>query len=201
MSHTAGVAQKEDVAVDAIGTARNLGVGGLMAVAAVHANWARGSSWPLSDRRRLARAVYGSEQMPSATACLAVSTLLTVGAGFVAGYPRRAPRLGRVGAAGVVAVLALRGVVGAVGFMPGLMSGLMPEHEPGHEPDGADQPTEGKHRHDAGRTHPAQPGRFPREPRDEPGPHRKQRAHGEAGGCGGHLLASVHRPGETAPVG
>ena len=127
MSHTAGVAQKEDVAVDAIGTARNLGVGGLMAVAAVHANWARGSSWPLSDRRRLARAVYGSEQMPSATACLAVSTLLTVGAGFVAGYPRRAPRLGRVGAAGVVAVLALRGVVGAVGFMPGLMSGLMPE--------------------------------------------------------------------------
>ena len=105
--------------MDAIGAARNLGVGGLLALAAVHANWARGSSWPLPDRRRLAWTVVGSEQMPSAAACLAVTALLTVGAGLVAGLPRRAPRLGRMGAAGVVAVLAARGVVGAVGLMPG----------------------------------------------------------------------------------
>ena len=52
--------------MDAIGTARTLGVGGLLAVAAVHANWARGSAWPLADRRRLAWTVYGSEVMPSA---------------------------------------------------------------------------------------------------------------------------------------
>ena len=105
----------------AIGTARYLGVGGLLTVAAAHANWATGSSWPLPDRRELARAVIGSEEMPSATACLAVAALLTVAAGFVAGYPRRAPRLGRLGAAGVVAALAARGLVGAVGFTPGLM--------------------------------------------------------------------------------
>ena len=105
--------------MDAIGAARNLGVGGLLAVAAVHANWARGSSWPFPDRRRLAWTVVGSEEMPSATACLAVTWLLTVGAGLVAGLPRRAPRLGRMGAAGGVAVLAARGVVGAVGLMPG----------------------------------------------------------------------------------
>ena len=105
--------------MDEIGAGRNLGVGGLLALAAVHANWARGSSWPLPDRRRLAWTVVGSEEMPSATACLAVTGLLTVGAGLVAGLPRRAPRLGRMGAAGVVAVLAARGVVGAIGLMPG----------------------------------------------------------------------------------
>ncbi len=105
--------------MDAIGAARNLGVGGLLAVAAVHANWARGSSWPLPDRRRLAWMVVGSEEMPSATACLAVTGLLTVAAGLVAGLPRRAPRLGRMGAAGVVAALAARGVLGAAGLMPG----------------------------------------------------------------------------------
>ena len=105
--------------MDAIGAARNLGVGGLLALAAVHANWARGASWPLPDRRRLAWTVVGSEEMPSATACLAVTGLLTVGAGLVAGLPRRAPQLGMMGAAGVVAVLAARGVLGAAGLMPG----------------------------------------------------------------------------------
>lgn len=104
--------------MDAIRATRNLGVGGLLAVAAVHANWARGSSWPLSDRRRLAWTIIGSEEMPSAGACLVVVALLTVAAGLVAGLPRRAPRLGRLGSGGVVAVLAARGVVGAVGLMP-----------------------------------------------------------------------------------
>ncbi len=104
--------------MDAIKTARNLGAGGLLAVAAVHANWATGSSWPLPDRRRLARTVAGSEEMSSAAACLAVAALLTAAAGLVAGLPRGAPRLGGYGAAGVVAVLAARGVAGAVGLMP-----------------------------------------------------------------------------------
>ena len=107
--------------MDVIRTARNLGVGGLLAVAAVHANWATGSSWPLPDRRGLARALVGREEMLSATACIAVATLLTVAAGLVAGFPRRSPRLGELGAVGVVAVLAARGVVGAVGLMPALM--------------------------------------------------------------------------------
>ncbi len=85
--------------MDAIGAARNLGVGGLLAVAAVHANWARGSSWPLLDRRRLTWTVVGSEQMPSAAACLALTALLTVAAGLVAGLPRRAGRHGSAGSA------------------------------------------------------------------------------------------------------
>jgi hypothetical protein len=56
--------------------------------------------------------------MPSATACLAVATLLTVAAGLVAGLPRRAPRLRRVGAAGVVVALAVRGIAGVAGIVP-----------------------------------------------------------------------------------
>ena len=104
--------------MDVIGTVRTLGVGGLLAVAVVHAIWAQGSAWPLADRRRLAWTVYGSAAMPSAPACLAVTAVLTVGAGLVAGFPRRAPRLRRLAAAGVVTVLAARGVVGAVGLMP-----------------------------------------------------------------------------------
>ena len=99
--------------MDPIGTARNLGVGGLLAVAAMHTYWATGASWPLTDRRKLARAVIGSEEMPSASACLAVAVLLTVAGGLVAGFPRRSPRIGSLGAAGVVAVLAARGLVGA----------------------------------------------------------------------------------------
>lgn len=110
--------EEKEAAVDAIGTARNLGAGGLLAVAAVHANWARGSSWPLPDRRRLAWTVAGSEEMPSAAACLAVAALLTAAAGLVAGLPRGAPRVGGLGAAGVVAVLAARGAASAVGLMP-----------------------------------------------------------------------------------
>ena len=105
--------------MDPIGTARNLGVGGLLAVAAMHTYWATGASWPLTDSRRLARAVVGSEEMPSASACIAVAVLLTVAGGLVAGFPRRSPRIGSLGAAGVVAVLAARGLVGAVGLMPG----------------------------------------------------------------------------------
>jgi len=101
-----------------LGVARGLGAGGLVAVAAAHANWARGSSWPLADRHQLARTVAGREAMPPPVACLAVAAVLTAGAGLVAGVPPVAPRLGRLGAGAVVAALAARGLVGASGRMP-----------------------------------------------------------------------------------
>lgn len=97
--------------------ARRLGVGGLIAVAAVHANWARGSSWPAPDTRTLARAVMPDGPLPGAGPCLAVSALLTLAAAFVAGYPQQRPRLQGAGVTGVVAALSLRGVIGAVGLM------------------------------------------------------------------------------------
>ena len=104
--------------MDTSGMARRLGVAGLLAVAAVHANWARGSAWPLADRHQLARAVAGRAEMPPAAACLAIAGLLSVAAGLVAGVPRGAPRLRRLGATGVVAVLTARGVLGAAGLTP-----------------------------------------------------------------------------------
>lgn len=104
--------------MDSVMIARRLGAGGLIAVAAVHVNWARGSVWPASDAQRLAQAVIGRNRMPGAVPCLSVSALLMLGASFVSGFPQHLPKLQRAGALGVVVTLALRGVIGASGRMP-----------------------------------------------------------------------------------
>lgn len=104
-----------------VGVARAMKYSGAMALfflAAMHANWARGSSWPASDKQRLAERIIGSDEMPSAGACLVVAALLTVGGSLVAGWPRSKPRLQRFGAAGVATTLAIRGMVGAAGLTP-----------------------------------------------------------------------------------
>lgn len=98
--------------------ARWLGMGGLMTVAAIHANWARGSSWPAPNPQQLAQAVIGGDELPSAAACMAVAGLLTAATGFVGGVPRQSPRLQRLGAAAVVVALSARGAVGALGLLP-----------------------------------------------------------------------------------
>ena len=102
----------------AVRAMKYLGAGVLFFLAAMHANWARGSSWPASDRRRLAERVIGGDEMPSAGACLVVTALLVLGGSLVAGWPGSKPRLQRVGAAGVAATLAVRGLVGALGLTP-----------------------------------------------------------------------------------
>jgi hypothetical protein len=94
------------------------GAGALFFLAAMHANWARGSSWPASNERRLAERIIGGDEMPSASACLVVAALLAVGGSLVAGWPGSKPRLQRFGAAGVAATLAARGLAGATGLMP-----------------------------------------------------------------------------------
>ncbi len=99
-------------------TMKYLGTGVLFFLAAVHANWARGSSWPASDEEKLARAIIGDDEMPSAGPCLAVAALLILGGSLVAGWPASKPRMQRVGAAGVAATLAARGLVGAAGLIP-----------------------------------------------------------------------------------
>lgn len=94
------------------------GAGILFFLAAVHANWARGSSWPAASEQQLARAVIGEDKMPSPGACLVVVALLVVSGSLVAGWPRSKHWLQRVGAAGVAATLAARGIVGAAGLIP-----------------------------------------------------------------------------------
>lgn len=103
--------------MDTIRAARTLGAGGLLAIAVVHTNWARGAAWPAPDRRQLAEAIIGWEEMPGAVPCLAVVALLGVGAGLVAGFPHHSPTLQRLGAAGVTATLATRGVLGFTSVM------------------------------------------------------------------------------------
>lgn len=89
----------------------------LLAIAGLHVNWARGSSWPLGDHEALADEIAGRVEAdpPSAAACLAVACLLGAAAAFVDGRPRRAPGISRLGAAGVVATLAARGGIGMAG--------------------------------------------------------------------------------------
>ncbi len=90
---------------------------GLAGIAALHALWAAGSTWPLADRNALADAVCGRTDgsAPGPLACLTVSGLLAGAAGLVGGYPRRAPRLRRAGAGAVISALVLRGTLSLAG--------------------------------------------------------------------------------------
>jgi hypothetical protein len=89
----------------------------LAGLAALHALWATGATWPARDRAKLADAVAGRPEsgMPSAPACLVVAGLLATGALFVSGRPARCPGVQRLGSLGVAGVLTLRGLLGFAG--------------------------------------------------------------------------------------
>ena len=87
----------------------------LAGLAGLHLVWATGSPWPLPDRGSFTDAVVGHDAFPPPLACLAPAVALTAGSAFVAGRPRRFPRLSRAGTASVIAVLSLRGVLGLAG--------------------------------------------------------------------------------------
>ncbi len=57
----------------------------LGAIGAIHLLWASGASWPASSRKRLARQVIGSDEMPSAGACLVVGGGMLTGSAIIAG--------------------------------------------------------------------------------------------------------------------
>jgi hypothetical protein len=88
---------------------------GLSGLAALHAAWGLGASWPLADRDALADAVIGRADVPPSGACWAVAGALGAAAAFVDGRPRALPHLRRAGAAGVVLVLTGRGLLGLAG--------------------------------------------------------------------------------------
>jgi len=90
----------------------------LLFLAAVHANWARGSPWPARDRVSLARAVIGSETLPGAGPCIAVAGLLATASALVAGWPKDGSPVQRAGAAGVAVILVARGAAGLAGLLP-----------------------------------------------------------------------------------
>jgi hypothetical protein len=89
----------------------------LLGMAALHAAWGAGSSWPMADRAELSDAVLGSPglQRGGAAACFAVAGTLGTGAALVAGWPRQLDRQRRGAVAVMAAVLAGRGVLGLAG--------------------------------------------------------------------------------------
>lgn len=91
----------------------------LAAIAVLHALWAAGAAWPAGDRRQLADAVAGTEDMPPPGACLAVAVALSAAAALVAGAggQRRPVRLARTGVAVGLLVRGVAGVTGATGLL------------------------------------------------------------------------------------
>lgn len=102
-------------------------VGGLAAVALLHAAWARGSTWPAADRRQLTdlvvgrRASSGDGGFPDARASWTVAILLSGAAGLTAARAGLVPFPGgrtswpvRVGTGVVTTALLARGASGLV---------------------------------------------------------------------------------------
>ena len=93
--------------------------GVLAAVAGLHALWGAGVAWPAGDRRQLADAVAGTEEMPPPGACFAVAGALSAAAVLVvgAGGQRRPVRLARAGVAVGLMARGVAGVTGATGLL------------------------------------------------------------------------------------
>jgi Protein of unknown function (DUF3995) len=97
-------------------------------VAALHAIWATGSTFPFANREQLNDAVIGRQTTPSATACLGVAGSLVAASALVGGLPRRDSRLRRTGVYAVAATLGTRAVLGFAGRTDKVSPGSTSEH-------------------------------------------------------------------------
>lgn len=86
-----------------------LGSAGLFAASALHVGWGAGASWPVADRRDLARLVAGTDTPPGPRASFAVAAALGCAAIISARNDLRIVR------AGVGLALVGRGVAGMAG--------------------------------------------------------------------------------------
>lgn len=69
-----------------VGLARTIGTLGLAAIGGVHAAWAKGSSWPAKNHKRLAKAAVGSSKgLPDEQAVAGVAVGSFVGSALAAG--------------------------------------------------------------------------------------------------------------------
>jgi Protein of unknown function (DUF3995) len=89
----------------------------LAGLSALHVSWACGSSWPAPDRTELAAVVAGTDQVPSARACLEVAGVLAAAAALVGGAGGRRPaaQVARLAVAGGFLARGAAGVSGATG--------------------------------------------------------------------------------------
>ena len=97
-------------------------------VAALHAVWATGSTFPFASRERLNDAVIGRQTTPSPTACLGVAGSLAAACALVGGLPRRDSRLRRAGVCTVAATLGARAALGFAGRTELVSPGSTSEH-------------------------------------------------------------------------
>jgi hypothetical protein len=87
----------------------------LAGIAALHAAWGRGSTFPFTSREQLNDTVIGRQATPSPAACYGVAGLLSVASALVAGLPAPTSTLRRVGVCTVAAVLGTRAALGFAG--------------------------------------------------------------------------------------
>ena len=92
---------------------RTLTASTLLAAAAIHVAWGRGSSFPFASRHDLTDSVAGSSRPPSPAACAAVATGLAAAAVIVAVPPRG--RLHRAALGVLATVFAVRATFGFAG--------------------------------------------------------------------------------------
>ncbi|MBI5089070.1 MAG: DUF3995 domain-containing protein [Actinobacteria bacterium] len=85
----------------------------LLAVAALHVAWGRGSTFPFASADELAERVVGSRRVPSPLACNVIAGLLGSGAILVTVRPRWA--IHRTALRAMAAVLATRAAFGFAG--------------------------------------------------------------------------------------
>lgn len=97
--------------MDVARSAAAAGAVGLAAASGLHASWALGAAWPAQDRRALAAAVAGTERMPGAAKCWAVSGALAVAAAVTAGAGGAHP-LAVTARVGVVTAFLVRATTG-----------------------------------------------------------------------------------------
>jgi hypothetical protein len=87
----------------------------LLAIAALHAMWGRGSTFPFADRDQLNDTVVGRTATPSPAACYGVAGLLSAASALVAGLPTRRSWLRRTGVKTVAVTLGARAALGFAG--------------------------------------------------------------------------------------
>lgn len=92
--------------------ARAVAALGLGAIAALHAVWVTGSSWPAQDRKRLGEAVVGQTDVQPAPLSTAVVAAGAAGAGLVVAGAFGDGRLQRLGLRGMGAIMLLRAAFG-----------------------------------------------------------------------------------------
>ena len=95
----------------------------LLVIAGLHVTWGLGSSFPFRSREQLADAVVGRTEVPPFGACVAVASVLALGAVLVAGVVPLPGRLRTVALRTVATVLATRGLAGALGRTAALSPG------------------------------------------------------------------------------